>query len=500
MDEKYCITLYKKIIADDKYIILKRDKIIPDAYIDLSKDEDEATYYDEEGKCLVVQDMNNDNGLIADDPYVYGFPMTLSSLKIYYPDVTNPQELIEKYKQDISEVLVFGYYNKDKDKISLLITNESAIKDLDEDDELFDMFTIISTDDGDDEISLTLRDLDTIETMVKNGQTKELETEIRQLKKNINECDESLKDSYDFLNEDEETQTNPTVKEKVLDSAKTKENLDSSINKLNELIGLENVKEEIHKLLYYTLFKAKVKDSTKLENPKLSMFFSGNPGTGKTTVARLLGDILYNMGYLSNNKFVEITPKDLIGEYVGQTAVKTNKLLKKYEGGVIFIDEAYVLASRAQEYAQEALVEILKELEKNNTIFIFAGYEKEMADFMNSNPGLTSRIGYNLNFKDYTVEELHQMFINKITKMGFKITDELNEAVNNLIVEAKTDNHFGNGRYIDKIIDKIIEEHAKNTYQCDSQETLLTITKADINRSVNNTILSKKLKSRIGFY
>ena len=105
------------------------------------------------------------------------------------------------------------------------------------------------------------------------------------------------------------------------------------------------------------------------------MFFTGNPGTGKTTVARIIGELLYKMGYLKNNNVIEITPKDLIAGYVGQTAIKTGELLKKNKGGLIFIDEAYILAGEANRFAGEALVEIIKELEKNETVFIFAGYK-----------------------------------------------------------------------------------------------------------------------------
>lgn len=497
MDEKYYITLYKKLITEEKFIVFKREKVINNANINYDDEDEDATYYDKNGKRIVVQSMYNNDAILDDEKYVYGFAVEEQDLKDDYPKIKNNSNLLKKYKEEISSVLVFGYNDLDNDRIKLLVTNEEILKKIENEDELFDMFILLQNNE-ENEIALPISDLNIIEEMIKAGKIKELEEKINQLKNDIDETDDDVNE-YKNKSALDEKMKEIAKKEEIIDPAKKKENLNKSIKKLNDLVGLDNVKEEISKLLYYTLFKDKVKDKINLDNPKLSMFFSGNPGTGKTTVARLVGDILYNMGYLSSNKFIEITPKDLIAEYVGQTAVKTSTLLKKNEGGVIFIDEAYVLSSSGQEFAQEAIVEILKELEKNNTVFIFAGYEKEMAAFMNSNPGLTSRIGYNLDFKDYDVNQLHEMFINKITCKGFTVSDELNVKVDELITNAMTDKHFGNGRYIDKIIDKIIEEHAKNTFKCNSDKELLTLTNNDVNESINNTLLRKQLKKKIGF-
>lgn len=492
-NEKYYITIYKKIMAEEKFIILKREKVVTDADLDLLGD-DEAIYYDKTGKEIIVQSMDNECALISDEKYVYGFPMLPDSLKNIYPSLTKKSELIEAYKQDMSSILVFGYVDYVKDKINIMVVNEKMIKKLRDEEDISNIFSFLSTDIDDDIITISLNDIKTIEDMINTNQYDKLKEKFGELQKRIEDMD------INNIPDEESKKNEEKPKESAIEKPKTKENLQQSMDKLNNLVGLENIKSEINKLLYYTLYKAKVKDTANLDNPKLGMFFYGNPGTGKTTVARLIGDILYNLDYLSNNKFVEITPKDLIGEYVGQTAVKTSKLLKKYEGGVIFIDEAYVLSSKAQEYAQEALVEILKELEKNTTVFIFAGYKKEMEVFLNSNPGLASRIGYNLEFKDYKAEELYSMFTKKIQDKGLILTDDLKDKVYNLINDAMQNEHFGNGRYIDQIMDKIIEEHAKNTYESNSKETLLTLTMDDINPEINKTLIRTKPTKKIGFY
>jgi hypothetical protein len=205
------------------------------------------------------------------------------------------------------------------------------------------------------------------------------------------------------------------------------------------------------------------------------------------------------MGYVKSKKVAEITPRDLIAGYVGQTAIKTSKFIENNKGGVIFIDEAYVFSADAQEFAEEALVEIIKELEKKETVFIFAGYKDEMENFMNLNPGLTSRIGYYLDYKDYTNEQLLEIFNYKTKEMGFKIEEDLEEQINELISKQKNIKNFGNGRYIDKLINKIILEHSINTENIDDKESLLTLTKDDLTEDVKQSLIFKKKVKEIGF-
>ena len=213
------------------------------------------------------------------------------------------------------------------------------------------------------------------------------------------------------------------------------------------------------------------------------MLFLGNPGTGKTTVARMLSGILYNLGYIKENKLMEVTSKDLVAEYVGQTSIKTNNVLERALGGILFIDEAYSLSSKLSTYNEEAIATLIKGMEDNrdNLVVIFAGYTKEMQDFINSNSGIASRIGYTLDFKDYTEAELVKILEGMVAKSGFEITPEAIEKVKGIIRENKDKPNFGNARFIRNLFEKSIILHATNTKDKKSKKILRTLTEKDIN-------------------
>ena len=267
---------------------------------------------------------------------------------------------------------------------------------------------------------------------------------------------------------------------------------------LNGLVGLKKIKEQINDLI--SLLKFNKKANIDISNFNLHMVFTGNPGTGKTTVARLLSDILYNLGYTKKNKLVEVSAKDLIAEYVGQTAGKTYNVLKSALGGVLFIDEAYSIVTEAtsNSFANDCMTTILKVLEdqKNNLIVIFAGYEEEMETFIKFNPGLKSRIGYKIKFDDYTKEELIDIFKQLVEKDEFKITEEALNKVDYIIQKSRQVEGFGNARYINKMYQDILIAHSRNLEDIEDMNSLKTLTENDI---IEEKLIVQPNGRKIGF-
>ena len=264
---------------------------------------------------------------------------------------------------------------------------------------------------------------------------------------------------------------------------KTKTN-EEIFQELNELVGLKDVKKALKDLVNLIGLKSKTEKELKIKDINLHMLFLGNPGTGKTTVARLLSGILYNLGYIKEDKLIEVTSKDLVAEFVGQTAPKTNAVVERAKGGILFIDEAYALASDgSNSYNDEAIATLIKAMEdfRDDLVVIFAGYTKEMEAFLNSNSGIVSRIGYTLNFADYTVDELLAIFKQMVTKVGFKITDGALLKAKDIIAENVGTKNFGNARFVRNMYEKTIVRHATNTQNKKKKNILVTITEDDIN-------------------
>ena len=262
--------------------------------------------------------------------------------------------------------------------------------------------------------------------------------------------------------------------------------MDEIFEELNSLVGLEKVKQMLKDLVNLIELKNKTKDDLKIKNINLHMIFLGNPGTGKTTVARIVAEILYNLKYIKQNKLIEVSSKDLVAEYVGQTAPKTMSVIQKALGGVLFVDEAYSLASgngQGNSFNEEAIATLIQAMEnyRDNLVVIFAGYTKEMQDFLNANSGIVSRIGYTVEFEDYTTDELLKIFEQMMTKSGFIVSNDAFDKVKNLINEYKGTRNFGNARFVRNIYEKSIVKHASNTSGKKSKKILKTITKEDIN-------------------
>lgn len=271
-----------------------------------------------------------------------------------------------------------------------------------------------------------------------------------------------------------------TFYKKIPELEKTKSTKEV-FQELNELVGLNKIKQTLNELVDLITFKSKT--GLKINNINLHMVFLGNPGTGKTTVARMICNILFDLKYIKENKLIEVSAKDLVGEYVGQTGPKTMAVIEKAMGGVLFIDEAYALKDDGKNsYNGEAIATLIKAMEdyRDQLVVIFAGYTKEMQAFLNSNSGIVSRIGYTLEFEDYTTEELKQIFINMTKKAGFIIDKEVLEQLEILINENKNTKNFGNARFIRNIYEKTILKHATNTKNTKNKNTLKTITKEDI--------------------
>lgn len=254
---------------------------------------------------------------------------------------------------------------------------------------------------------------------------------------------------------------------------------------LNNLVGLENIKQVLKDLVDLIELKNKTKDDLKIKDINLHMVFLGNPGTGKTTVARIIAEMLYNLKYIKQNKLIEVSSKDLVAEYVGQTAPKTMAVIERALGGVLFVDEAYSLAfeeGSGNSFNKEAIATLIQAMEnyRDNLVVIFAGYTKEMQAFLNANSGIVSRIGYTLDFKDYTSEELLKIFEGMVKKAGFSINKEACDEVVKVIDKYRNTKNFGNARFARNLYEKTIIKHASNTRGKKAKKDLKTIVKEDI--------------------
>lgn len=277
---------------------------------------------------------------------------------------------------------------------------------------------------------------------------------------------------------------------KALPELQKEKTIDEIFANLNELVGLEKVKKVLYELVDMIKLKEKAGDNLKIKDINLHMVFLGNPGTGKTTIARMISEILYNLKYIKENKLVEVSAKDLVAEYVGQTAPKTMSVIEKSMNGVLFIDEAYTLAVKNDNsYNAEAIATLIQAMEnyRDKLVVIFAGYTKEMQDFLNSNSGISSRIGYTLTFDDYTTEELIQIFLGMTNKAGFIVEEDAIKYLEEIINKYRNMKNFGNARFIRNIYEKTIIRHATNVKNKKQKKILKTITKKDIN--IDNLIL-----------
>ena len=263
-----------------------------------------------------------------------------------------------------------------------------------------------------------------------------------------------------------------------------------------ELIGLLPVKRRIREIAAYLIVeRARRAQSLTSAAPSLHMCFTGNPGTGKTTVAQRMADILHRLGYIRKNNLVSVTRDDLVGQYIGHTAPKTKEALKKAMGGVLFIDEAYYLyrPENERDYGQEAIEILLQVMEnqRDDLVVILAGYKDRMDTFFRSNPGMASRIAHHIDFPDYTPEEL--LFIARLMaqRMDYRLDEPAETAMAEYIRRRLQRPHFANARSVRNALDRARLRQAGRLFgaaagpqaQEPDREALMTITAADIRSS-----------------
>jgi AAA+ superfamily predicted ATPase len=265
-----------------------------------------------------------------------------------------------------------------------------------------------------------------------------------------------------------------------------------AIKELDALIGLASVKAEINSLVnYIKVQRMREERGMRVSPVSYHCVFTGNPGTGKTTVARIVSEIYKELGILKKGHLVEIDRSGLVAEYVGQTAVKTNKIIDSALDGILFIDEAYSLVDGGNvDYGKEAIATLLKRMEddRDRLVVILAGYTEDMKRFIDSNPGLQSRFNRYIEFSDYTAEELYQIFLSSANKYEYKLTEEASEYLKTTFetVVANKDKNFGNGRFVRNTFERVVENQANRLSPMANvtSDILVTIEKEDILESL----------------
>lgn len=302
-----------------------------------------------------------------------------------------------------------------------------------------------------------------------------------------------------FMDDEEKTDVtsegDPTTEQvEKKDSVIVNEPLEGDLyQELDDLIGLDNVKREVRTLANFVKVQ-KQREAQGLKIPKISyhLVFTGSPGTGKTTVARIVGRIYKDLGVLKKGHTVETDRSGLVAKYMGQTALKTDTIIQKAMNGVLFIDEAYALVPEdggGQDYGQEAISTLLKRMEdyRDSLVVIIAGYPNEMKRFIDSNPGLQSRFNRYISFPDYTSGELYDIFGMYMKKNQYVLSpdakDCLREALNDAV--AHKDRNFGNARFVRNIFEKAIQMQANRLSGRHnlSKEELSELTAEDIQRA-----------------
>jgi len=259
-----------------------------------------------------------------------------------------------------------------------------------------------------------------------------------------------------------------------------------------ELIGLAPVKRRIREIAaYLAVTRARAQLGLESSPPSLHMCFTGNPGTGKTTVALRMAEILHRLGYVRKGHVVSVTRDDLVGQYIGHTAPKTKEVLKKAMGGVLFIDEAYYLyrPDNERDYGQEAIEILLQVMEnqRDDLVVILAGYKDRMDTFFRSNPGMRSRIAHHLDFPDYSPDELLRIGDTMLAGLHYRFGPQAREAFDEYLALRLAQPHFANARSVRNALDRARLRQASRLFaereRPLTREDLTTLAPADIRGS-----------------
>lgn len=259
-----------------------------------------------------------------------------------------------------------------------------------------------------------------------------------------------------------------------------------------DLVGLAPVKQRIRDIAALLVIdRLRLGLGLQAQAPSLHMSFTGNPGTGKTTVAMRMAEILHRLGYVRKGHLVPVTRDDLVGQYIGHTAPKTREVLKKAMGGVLFIDEAYYLykPENERDYGQEAIEILLQVMEnqRDDLVVILAGYKDRMETFFQSNPGMSSRIAHHLDFPDYSQDELAGIAQRMLQGMSYRFADGARESFDDYLARRITQPHFANARSVRNALDRARLRQASRLFADRERELtaddLCTLLPADIRAS-----------------